>query len=239
MSDEMIINATTKSREPYAIIGLPDVGLVGSIATAYMIEELKMREIGYMDADIYHPLIIVKNGEIKRPIRLYEKDNIIAVTSDMPVTPAIAVDFAKVLINWLKDLKPRLIINVTGIPVQNRISIEKPEVLALQTNYTNKINNVRAFNDGFIMGTYASIIKECYNNNLPSLTLLAQTYLNFPDPAAAMSVLNVINELLKININLKRLEEEAEIIKLKTRELMKQTESAITKSKVGVPSIYR
>ncbi len=235
----MIIDAKSRSREPFIIIGLPDVGLVGSIAVSYLIEEMNMDEIGYMDAKIYHPLVIVKHGEIKKPIRVYEKDEIIAITSDMPITPAISIEFATVLIEWIKTLDPRLIINVTGIPVQNRISIEKPEVLALTTNYDNRIKDVRLFNDGFIMGTYASIIKECYNNNLPSITLLAQTYLNFPDPTASISVLNIINELLNIKLDLKRLEEEAEIIKLKTRELMKQAETALTRSKVGVPSIYR
>ena len=237
--DKMIIDAKSSIKEPFIIIGLPDVGLVGSIAISYLIEELKMDEIGYMDADIYHPLIIVKNGEIKRPIRIYEKDKIIAVTSDMPITPAISIEFSSVLIEWAKRLEPKLIINVTGIPVQNRISIEKPEVLALATNYTDEIKGVRLFNDGFIMGTYASIIKECHNNNLPSVTLLAQTYPNFPDPTASISALNIINELLGISISLKRLEEEAEIIKLKTRELMKQAETALTRSKIGVPSIYR
>lgn len=235
----MIINAKSSSKEPFIIIGLPDVGLVGFITVTYMIEELKMEEIGYMDADIYHPLIIVKNGEIKRPIRIYETNDIIAVTSDIPITPALSIEFAPKLIDWAKALEPRLVINITGIPVPNRISIEKPEVLTLTTNYDNEIKGVRQFSDGWIMGTYASIIKECYNNNLPTLTLLAQTYLNFPDPAAALSVLSIIRELLDVKIDLKRLEEEGEIIKLKARELMKQTESTLTRSKVGVPSIYR
>ncbi len=238
-NNRIILKAKARSKKPFILIGLPDVGLVGSIVVNYIIEELKMEEIGYIDADVYHPIIIVKNGNVQRPIRLYEKDNVIVILSDIPITSVIAIDFSISLISWLKSLNPSSVINITGIPIHNRVAIERPEVLVLTTEYHNKIENAIPFNDGLIMGTYASIIKECINNNIPSITLLAQSYLNFPDPVASISALDIINKILNLDIDLKRLKEEAEIIRVKARELMKQAESALTRSKIGVPSIYR
>ncbi len=239
INNRIVLDAKPRSKLPSVLIGLPDVGLVGSIAVNYIIEELKMEEIGYIDADVYHPIVIVKDGNVQRPIRLYEKNNIIALISDIPITPVIAIDFSIALVSWLKSINSSLLINITGIPIHNRVAIEKPEVLALTTDYHTSIESIKPFRDGVIMGTYASIIKECVNNNIPSITLLAQSYLNFPDPAASISALDVINKILNLDISLKRLEEEAEVIRLKARELMKQAEGTLTRSKVGVPSIYR
>ncbi|MEM4275092.1 MAG: PAC2 family protein [Candidatus Nitrosocaldaceae archaeon] len=236
-SDKLVINAKSKAKKPFVILGLPDVGLVGSIAVTYLIEELDMDEIGYIDSAVFHSLIIVQNGIVKKPIRIYEKDDIITIVSDVPITPLLSMDFSTVLIQWIKELDAKAVINITGINVPNRISIDKPEIFVLATDYN--INNIdsKPFNNGFIMGTYASIIKECINNNIPSITLLAESYPNFPDPIASISALEKVNLITNINVSLERLDRESEMIRLKVRELMKHAESAITRSKVE-PSIY-
>lgn len=47
-------------KAPSILIGLPDVGLVGTIAVSYLIDKLKMKEIGYIDSSRFPPLIIIK-----------------------------------------------------------------------------------------------------------------------------------------------------------------------------------
>ena len=44
-----IVEKKTVPSEATMIIGLPDVGLVGLIATSYLISELKLEEIAYLD----------------------------------------------------------------------------------------------------------------------------------------------------------------------------------------------
>jgi len=45
--------------EATMIIGLPDVGLVGIIATSYLISELNLEEIVYMDSDLLPPVVVL------------------------------------------------------------------------------------------------------------------------------------------------------------------------------------
>ena len=41
------------------IVGLPDVGLVGLIAMSYLISELNLEEIAYMDSDLLPPVVVL------------------------------------------------------------------------------------------------------------------------------------------------------------------------------------
>ena len=38
--------------------GLPDVGLVGLIATSHIIGELDLNEVAYMDSDFLPPIVV-------------------------------------------------------------------------------------------------------------------------------------------------------------------------------------
>ena len=75
MSEEIHIieEEPIKIRGPNVIIGLPDVGLVGLIATMHMIETLKMKRVGYVESRLFPPVIVLHNGEIQSPIKLYLK----------------------------------------------------------------------------------------------------------------------------------------------------------------------
>jgi uncharacterized protein len=233
---------------PIIFIGLPDVGLVGSIAVSYIIDKLNMREIGYMDSDLLPPVVLVKDSLVKNPIRLYASNNndgnndIIAIISDVPLPSPLAIQFAKSIASWLKGINARLVVNITGIPVQNRLQIDKPQVLYVLTDTDGGLLNMGStkavgLGDGIIVGAYAAIIRSCIASKIPTLTLLAQSHLNFPDPFASIEALEVVNKALALDVDLSELKQEAELIRIRTRELMKQTASMLTEAKAS-PTFY-
>ncbi len=231
---------------PIIFIGLPDVGLVGSIAVSYIIDKLNMREIGYMDSDLLPPVVLVKDSLVKNPIRLYASNNgnkdIISIISDVPLPSPLAIQFAKSIASWLKGINARLVVNITGMPVQNRLQIDKPQVLYILTDTEGGLLNMGStkavgLGDGIIVGAYAAIIRSCIVSKIPTLTLLAQSHLNFPDPFASIEALEVVNKALSLDIDLSELKHEAELIRIRTRELMKQTASMLTEAKAS-PTFY-
>lgn len=243
-SVDVIETERIKSRSPNILVGLPDAGLVGTIAATYLVDSLHMREVGHIDSARFQPLIIVRENEVRNPVRIYEKDDLVVVISDIPILPVMGVHFSRSLIGWAKKLDPKLVINITGLPVQNRLQLEKPEVLCLATSkeVTELLRAAKLalFSDGVLFGTYAAVIKECVSQEIPCLTLLAQSHLNFPDPVASIEALTIVNNIFKVKVDLEQLRKEAEMIRIKTRELMKQTESALRESRIeGGPSIYR
>ena len=101
---------------------------------------------------------------------MYAKDKFVVVISDIPLTPSISVLFSTRLLSWVKKLEPELVINMMGLPVQNRMQLKKPEVLGLTTNKAMiellRTHNVSLFSDGVLFGPYAAIIKECVSQKI-------------------------------------------------------------------------
>lgn len=54
-----IVEKKTVPSEATMIIVLPDVGLVGLIATSYLISERNLEEISYMDSDLLPPVVVL------------------------------------------------------------------------------------------------------------------------------------------------------------------------------------
>ncbi len=73
------------------IIGLPDVGLVGLIATSYIISELNLEEIAYMDSDLLPPVVVLHKGLPHAPLRIYGNQNLIAVISELAVPAPVYI----------------------------------------------------------------------------------------------------------------------------------------------------
>ena len=74
-----------------------------------------------------------------------------------------------------------------------------------------------------MVGPYALMLKACKDKNIPAIALLGESFANYPDPGAAAIVIETVNKVLKIDVEVKTLEERAEDIRIKMRDLMRRT----------------
>jgi len=58
------------------IDGFPSVGLVSSIAANYLINMLKMEQIGIMDSMYFPTVSLVRDGIPQNPVRIYASERI-------------------------------------------------------------------------------------------------------------------------------------------------------------------
>ncbi len=59
--------------------------------------------------------------------------------------------------------------------------------------------------------------------SIPAITLLTQSYYNYPDPEAAASSLNAVNKILDLKIDVAELLEKGEEIRLRSKDMMHRT----------------
>jgi uncharacterized protein len=230
----------------HCIVGLPDVGLVGSIAASYLVQETEMEEVGYIESDIFPPIVVIHNGTPQSPFRIYRKGDITIFISEVPVEPYAMPLLAKRLIEWAKSKNIELLISLSGIAVPNRLEIDVPKVYGVGTSPAMNENfrkiYVEPFEEGFMVGFHALVIKECLKIGLNNMILLAQSHLQYPDPGAAASIVNSLNALLKLEVNVKKLLEKEEEIRLRMRELMYRTQRTISQmpksSEQEIPMMY-
>jgi uncharacterized protein len=215
----------------YCIVGLPDVGLVGLIAATHIIHSAEMPEVGHFESDILPPIVVIHGGDPKAPFRVYCKEKLAVITSEVPISASILPMLARAIVDWAKSKGVELLISISGTAVQNRLDIEIPEVYGISAFPAEKQllskADIELFEEGFMVGPHALILKECQKRNVPNIVLLAQSHYQYPDPGAAASIVAALNKLLSLNIDTKQLLEQAEEIRLKTRELMQRTQRSM------------
>jgi len=228
---------------PNVLVGVPEVGLVGTISTSYLIQQLGLPEIAYVDSDLVPPVIVVHDSIPKHPVRIYGKEQLAIVIAESPLTPRLSYELAAELTKWAKAIEARMIIGLTGLPSRNReMSAEKkPNIFAVTND--NRLNpglkeaGTQAFEEGLLVGPYAVLLASCMTSGLTSLTLLAESLQQFPDPGAAAAVIEVLGKLLGISVNLKPLLDESEEIRVRSRELMNTTQ-AVQQGTQNAPGVY-
>lgn len=218
-------------KSPNVVIGLPDVGLVGLIATMHMIETLKMKLVGYIESRLFPPVIVLHNGEIQSPIKIYAKDKNIAIVSEIPIPSNAIYELTDALIKHIKDWKPAQVILLHGIPVPNRLNLEEVKTYAIGTDdETKKIisdNKIEHMDTGVIVGLKAIFLWESIKQDIPTIALGAESFLEYPDPGAAASVVEALNKFLHLDLDVEALLNRAEELRVRMRDLMRRTQESM------------
>jgi len=227
----------------FMVLGLPDTGLVGVISSNHLVESLNMREVAGIDIlSMMPPVAVISKGYVRPPIRIYVSDNIMAVSAETPVPPQAVYPLAKLLVDYAMKKSIDYITSIVGIASPSRLNLEKPGVYWIASNEKARklveSLDIDSFANGYLVGPYALILKQAIRSRVANLVLLADAYVEFPDPEAAAEVLTVVSKLTGIEVDVKRLLEQAEMIRIRLRGLMKQTKQAMAEMKTPSSLMY-
>ena len=78
MSNNIIIRQNVKKnlKGSTFICGFPGVGLVGNIVANFLVNNLKLDQIGVIDSDTFPSISVVKDGIPNHPMRLYAGEQV-------------------------------------------------------------------------------------------------------------------------------------------------------------------
>ncbi|MCS7094350.1 MAG: PAC2 family protein [Thaumarchaeota archaeon] len=226
------------------IVGLPDVGLVGTIATSYIVAKSDSSLLGSIDLEGAPPVVVVQEGMILEPIRLYRidvagKPAFSLVYSDIPIFPQLIWSTARGIVDFAVRISSELIVSVGGVPEPNRLEVDRPRVFVLSNDkqFAEDIarkGEAESFETGFITGHNAALIKLGAERGLKVLLVLAQAHLQYPDPGASAEILMFINRVFKTQYDVQPLIEQADSIRLQLRDLMRRTAMSMSKIPKGL-----
>ena len=236
MSEEVkIIDKGKVPSDATMLFGFPDVGLVGVIAASHIISELNLAEVAYMDSKLLPPLIVLHEGLPHSPVRIFGNHNILLAVSETAIPADIIYPIMNALISWGKSKNVKMMISLSGIPIQDRQDVQELKVFAAASNLETlkmvKEKGIEILNEGYMVGPQAIMLQHCANIGLKALTLLGQCFLNYPDPEAAAEVLKELAHITGIKVDVSKLLEKGEEIRLKARDIMKRTQQELTKMK--------
>jgi uncharacterized protein len=219
------------------LFGFPDVGLVGVIAASHLIDELNLTEVAYVDSELLPPLIVLHEGLPHSSIRIFGDHNILLAVSEAPIPADVIYPVMNTLIEWGKNKNAKLMISLSGIPIQDRqdakelktfAAASSPEALKLAQD-----KEIEVLTEGYMVGPQAVLLQRAANSGPPALALLSQCFFNYPDPEAAAEVLKELGKIIDVKVDVAKLLEKGEEIRVRARDVMKRTQQEMSKMKKG------
>ena len=234
-------------KENILLVGFPSNGLVGTFTISYLVHNLKMEPVGEIEHPDLPPTLFVEDGEILPPIRIYKKNNLFVIMSDLPFDPFIAYDFAQSTLSYCKKNQIKKIIIVSGMESVNR-DPKSPKIFGLVTHQSlEKLlydHGISKFLSGSIFGTDAAMITAFRKSKIPALILYAECHPFFPDPEASVIAITTLAKVLGIKVDTSDIQKKIEWLRIQHRNLMEETIRSLQhqqpEKKPGrAPQIYR
>jgi uncharacterized protein (TIGR00162 family) len=217
---ETVIKELTKVelKNPILIEGLPGLGLVGKIATRYLIKQLKAQKLAYLYSPHFPYFVLVSKKGSVRLLRgtFYfwkndggENDLILFTGDSQAQTIEGQYEISNSILDFAQKHGVKLVITIGGY----RVETDKPKVVAAATSQTLlnralQANVVISPMGSPIVGTAGLILGLAPFRKIEALCLLGETRGYLPDPKAAKSVLEVLMKILGINVDLAGLDAE-------------------------------
>lgn len=228
------------------LLGFPGNGLIGTFTISYLISYMKMKMVGDISYPDMPPTVFVENGEIINPVRIYKKDDIYAIISDVPIYPEIANDFVSLIAEFCVKNKIGKVIVPSGVDTQ---SLDTKEIITYGLGTDPSLDKIMYENDipkfiaGSIIGTDATVILTLKNYGIPLLMLYTSCHPFFPDPQASISAITSLAKVLKIQVDTTEIQKRIDYLRIQHRNLMQETLNMLSQHEKQLPSkappIYR
>jgi uncharacterized protein (TIGR00162 family) len=206
-------------KNPILIEGLPGLGVVGKIATRYLIKQLNAERFAYLYSPHFPYFVLVNRKGSVRLLRgtFYFWKNqrggndLILFTGDRQAqTIEGQYEISDRILDFAKQHKVKIIVTIGGYRMEVK---DKPKVVAAATNQEllNRALQAKAVLSSMgspIVGTAGLILGLARFKKIDALCLLGETRGYLPDPKATKSVLEVLKTMLSINVDLAGLDEE-------------------------------
>lgn len=212
-------------KDAVVLEGSPELGLIGNILGWLLVEELKMKQIGYIDSKQFPPLAVLYKGIAIHPFRIYSADGVVLFLSDFIVPPNVSYDMSNAIVDWMERNNSKELITFNSMVV-----MEKSGSVAGAANSEEALKRLGDLElpilpFGNVNGLSGSLLTKTATKNIPASCLFAEVLNQYPDPRAAASLVNVLNKMVDIDVNAEPLIKEAEEIEERLKELANRVQN--------------
>ncbi len=225
-------------RNPILIEGLPGLGLVGKIATRYLIKQLKAERFAHLYSPHFPYFVIVSEKGSVRLLRgtfyFWKTKNggsdLVFFTGDSQAqTIEGQYEISDRILDFAEQHNVKMIITLGGYRMEVK---DKPKVIAAATNpeLLDRALQAKAVVSSMgspIVGTAGLILGLARFKKVDALCLLGETRGYLPDPKAAKSVLEVLQVLFGFSVDLAGLDEEITKAEKMVKRLQKVEEKRV------------
>lgn len=225
---EIILEGKIKGK-PRLIEGFPGLGLVGTIATEFLIEQLKAKPIGSIVGSEIPPLVAVHDNKLVRPIGLFyaEKQNLL-ILHVISGIPGAENKIADLLMEKAKMLGVTEIICVESVaaPILMPTKESKGYYYCNTAECKKRMKEIGLdeLKEGIIMGVTGALMLKA--KKMPLACIFAETHTKLPDSKAAAKIIEILDGYLGLKIDVKPLVKSAEEFERKIKNIIQKAVDA-------------
>lgn len=224
----MKIILNKKPKNPTIIEGFPGFGLVGTIASEFLIDHLDTEKIGKIWIEELPAMVAVHEGKVVEPIGIfYNKKYNVVIVHGITAIQGLEWKITNAIVDIARDLKAKEVISLEGIgsttPSKNTNAFYYSSNAA-KAKMLEKAG-AKVLKEGIIMGTTGIMLLKA-EKDLPVTTVFAETHSQLPDSKAAAKVIQILDAYIGMKIDTKPLLEQAEKFEAKLKDIMNKSEQA-------------
>lgn len=219
------IQLSQKPKGVTVVEGFPGFGLVGTIATGFLIDHLKCERIGNHWFEELPATMAIHENKLVDPVGIYysKKYNLVILHSIASVTGVewMAADH---VLDLCKQLTAKELISIEGVGSQKADSQRA-------FYYTTDAKNAKALekagveklSEGIIIGVTSALLLK---SKLPHTSIFAETHTQLPDSKAAAKIVEVLDKYLGLEVDYKPLIKQAEEFEKRIKALVQKQSAA-------------
>ncbi|MFC2174647.1 proteasome assembly chaperone family protein [archaeon] len=221
-STEVIIENEARLEKPVLIEGLPGLGLVGKLAADHMIKELKAEKLATMHSPHFPPQVLIQDDGTVRMMqndfyywqaeKKAQKDLLFIVGDHQGSTPVSHYEITGKTLDIAEMYGSDLVYTLGGFATGHLP--RKPKVFGAVTSkkLQKKLRTAGVTFEktgGGIVGAAGLLLGMGKLRGMEGVCLMGETHGQIIDARSAKAVLEVLQKLLKVDVNLSRLEKRA------------------------------
>ena len=235
----MKIELHEKPQKPIIIEGFPGVGLVGTIATEFLIDHLKAKQIGTIWSDKLPPLTAIHDNKVVQPLGVfYDSKHNLVILHAISGVQGLEWEVADEILKISEELKAYEILSLESVGVMQQPEEGKPEEKSKCFFHSNKVDSneklskteAEPLKEGIIMGVTGALLLK---TKIRHTCLFAETHSQMPDSKAAAALIEVLKKYLGLEIDTKPLIESAKQFEEKLKGILEQGMAAKEEKKTN------
>jgi uncharacterized protein len=226
------------------VVAFPTVGLISSIAGHYIIDTLKLEEIGAIVSREFMPATVIHKSKPSPPVRIYAGERkcgpdgsceqLVVIISEFMPPYNIIKPLADKILKWSAEKGCKTVVALEGTHAAGN---KKKDFMVYgvgsNTNMKNYLKSykIKETKEGMITGVTGVLLYQGVLMKRDVVCLLSEAHASYPDSRAAGNILKKLDIMLpEIKIDADPLYKEAEKIEEQIKSFMEQ-------SKPTAPSI--
>lgn len=206
------------------IEGFPGFGLVGTIATEFLIEHLKTEIVGEFTYKDFPATTAIHAGKIVKPMAVhYSPEYNILILHTILSVKGQEWDTADEIVRLADELKVKEIISLEGVNAM--IPQEETRLFSYGNSHFEGLG-ASALSESIIVGVTAALLLKMENVSC----LFAETHTGLPDSKAAAAIITFLDQYLKLKVDPAPLMRQAEEFEQKLKTIMQQTQKSTSEA---------